>query len=98
MAWTESTTVRRVASIRSGTVDEELILFSIETGVSHALAGTGIWIWNAIGTRARVGDVIRRATEEFGVPRDVCAPDIVAAMASLEELGLIAQDGAASRS
>jgi|GEM_PF-5897108 len=89
MAWKLSAVVEHGPDVLEGVVDDEIVVYSVASGDSVGLSGTSAWIWRAIGDGSTVRDLVRRACEEFDVPRSVCTPDIVGALESLRSRGML---------
>lgn len=78
-----------VAGLVSAQVDDTTVIMNVGTGTYFGLEGTGLLIWQLLGEPTSVGDVIDTLVAEYGVPRHVCAPDVVKFLMQLDELGLI---------
>ena len=89
MPWQRADLIAQVPSLASGQVDDDLVVFCPATGTSLGLSGTGVWLWRMLASPLTLGDLIAAATDQFQVPRSVCAPDIVATLDLLRQHGLI---------
>jgi len=89
MVWRRGDLLQHAPNLTVGVVDDDLIVFSPETGVAVGLSGTGPWLWRMLDAPLTLGDLIAEATEQFQVPRSECAPDLAATLDLLHQHGLI---------
>lgn len=67
---------------------DEVILLDPETQQMFSLAGTGLFIWDALRSET-IADAAARLTEHFEVPLDVATNDVRAFADRLLDAGLL---------
>ncbi len=75
-------------------VDGELVLLNVETGVYFGLNRTGTKIWELLGERSDVDDVLSALERVYPVERATLRRDLDALIADLEKSGLVREIGA----
>lgn len=74
------------------TIDDEIVVMSLETGDFFSLTGTGREIWQMLdGTRDRAG-LLADLSADYAVDPAVLAGDVDAFLAGLAAAGLLDQD------
>lgn len=68
----------------------DAVLLDLKTGVYFGLDRVGTRMWHLMGEHKVISDVVHAVTEEFDVPQQRCADDVVAFVKRLNEQGLIA--------
>ncbi len=75
-------------------VDGELVLLNVETGVYFGLNRTGTKVWELLGERSDVDDVLSALERVYPVERATLRRDLDALIADLEKSGLVREIGA----
>jgi hypothetical protein len=75
-------------------VDGELVLLNVETGVYFGLNRTGTKVWELLGERSDVDDVLSALERAYPVERETLRRDLDALIADLEKSGLVRELGA----
>ena len=75
-------------------LQDELVLLNLHTGVYFGLNPVGARIWHLIQTRqpAPLRQVLDALVEEYDVPSDRCTDDLLSLIARLEENRLLEID------
>lgn len=90
LVWWGRSPVRHAAGVLQGVVDDDVIVYLPPTHDSMGLSGTAAWIWEMAAQQTTLEDLVRSAVAEFGVPAEVCRPDILSALDLLRSRGFLA--------
>jgi pyrroloquinoline quinone biosynthesis protein D len=70
-------------------IDDEIVVMSLDSGDFFSLAGTGRAIWDLIdGARGKPA-IVAQLTKDFQIDASVIEPDVDAFLAQLLDAGLI---------
>lgn len=84
-----SGTYCRNPDLIGATIDDELVMMSVEHGQYYGLGGVGPRVWELIEEPRSFDELIDRILEEFEVTREVCEKDMVEFLLQMEKLGLV---------
>lgn len=79
----------RNKNLVGATIDDELVMMSVEHGQYYGLGGVGPRVWELIEEPRTFEDLVNQILEEFEVEREVCEKDMVEFLAQMEKLGLV---------
>lgn len=71
------------------TIDDELVMMSVEHGQYYGLGGVGPRVWELIEQPRTLEQLVEQVLEEFEVEREVCEKDMVEFLEQMEKLGLV---------
>jgi hypothetical protein len=71
------------------TLSDESVLVNLKTGHYFGLDPVGTRIWELLGSKERLSDVLAAVIEEFEVDADTARSDLLALVSQLEEKELI---------
>jgi hypothetical protein len=74
---TIETVINRSPEVVASDIDGEVVMMSIEKGQYYGLDLIASRIWELLGTRIKVADLIGILTEEYEVTRDACERDLL---------------------
>ena len=83
---------KRNADLVGATIDDELVMMSVEHGQYYGLSGIGPRVWELIAAPRTFDELVEQILEEFAVDRKVCEKDMVEFLDQMQELGLIQRD------
>lgn len=81
--------VIRNNSFFSSDMDGEKVLLSVKTGKYYNLGEVGGDIWELLGTRLRVSELISRLTKSYDVEFEVCQSEVISFLEVLKREGLV---------
>ena len=84
-----TTLIARTDQILANTLDEETVLLSIPNSQYYGMKSVAARIWELIATPTTVSDIIKVLLEEYAVPENECALDVLSFLAALRQEGLI---------
>ena len=84
-----SSTFRRNANLIGASLDEELVMMSVEHGQYYGLGGVGPRVWELIEAPRTYEQLVEQILEEFEVEREVCEKDMLEFLEQMEKLGLV---------
>lgn len=70
-------------------IDDELVMMSVEKGQYYGLGGVAPRIWELLQKPHTFDQLVDRILEEFEVERSLCEKDMVGFLEKMEEFGLI---------
>ncbi|MGY6555538.1 MAG: lasso peptide biosynthesis PqqD family chaperone [Wenzhouxiangella sp.] len=80
---------KRNSSLIGATVDDELVMMSVEHGQYYGLGGVGPRVWELLEEPRKFDELVELILQEFEVEREVCEKDMVEFLEQMEKLGLI---------
>jgi len=83
------TRLQRNPDLIGATVDDELVMMSVEHGQYYGLGGIGPRVWELIEQPLSFNQLVDQILEEFEVERAVCEQDLGEFLKQMEQLGLI---------
>lgn len=84
-----SGTYCRNPDLIGATIDDELVMMSVDHGQYYGLGGVGPRVWELIEEPRSFEELIDQILEEFEVSREVCENDMVEFLQQMEKLGLV---------
>ena len=84
--------VRRQGDWLSAKVGDELVMMSAEKGNYIGLSEVGARIWELIETPQEFDALCRQLQQEYGVPRELCRPEVEAFVTDLAKRGAVTLD------
>lgn len=84
-----TTCVTKAKNLLATDLDDETVLMSIESGMYFGMEKTARRIWEILESPCTVSDMIDRLSEEYHMPHDVCASDLIPFLQELCEEGLV---------
>ena len=84
-----TSSVVRVKEILSAEVGNEVVLMSIEKGVSFGLNPVGARVWSLLDEFVAVQEVCATIVEEFEVTLEQCQEEVLEVLKDMREQGLI---------
>jgi len=82
-------TYHRNPDLIGASIDDELVMMSVEQGQYYGLGGVGPRVWDLLEEPHTLDQLVDRVLEEFEVERAVCEKDMVGFLEQMEEFGLI---------
>jgi hypothetical protein len=73
------------------TMDDEIVMMSIERGAYSGLGGSGSRIWELLADAPSTSEICTHITTEFEVDADTCERDVLEFLQQLLQGGLIRQ-------
>ena len=83
-----SDSFRRNPDLIGASIDDELVMMSVEQGQYYGLGGVGPRVWDLIEQPRTFSDLVDQILEEFEVEREVCEKDMLEFLGQMEKLGL----------
>jgi len=83
-----SGTFRRKSDLIGATLEDELVMMSVEHGQYYGMGGVGPRIWELIETPRSYEELVEQILEEYEVEREVCEKDMLIFLEQIEQLGL----------
>lgn len=80
---------RRNQNLIGATVDDEIVMMSVEHGQYYGLGGVGTRVWELIEQPCPFGRLVDQILEEFEVEREICEADLAEFLLQMEQLGLV---------
>lgn len=80
---------QRNADLIGASVDDELVMMSVEHGQYYGLGGVGPRVWELLDQPRTLNELVEVILDEYEVERAVCESDLVGFLAQMEKLGLI---------
>ena|SRR2546422_2299993 len=81
--------VRIAEDVISRVLDGEAVILGLEAGVYYGLDSVGTRIWELIGERGWVREILARLVDEYDVEPGRCERDLLGLLRELREQGLI---------
>ena len=75
--------IQRNADVIDTTVDQDVVMVSVESGHYYGVSDVARDIWEAIGRPVRIGDLINRLAATYDVDRKVCEEQTLLFLESL---------------
>ena len=69
--------------------DNEIVVMDVNEGAYYVLNEVGARVWTMIQTPKQVGELVAALTEEYDVPADLCAQEVLELLADLASRKLI---------
>ncbi len=91
---TRDTTVVRSDDFLASTVDNELVMISLEKGNYYALDDIGSRVWELLAAPVIVADLCAQLQPQFSVTPEQCEADVLGFLADLQEEGMVQVAGA----
>lgn len=85
----KGSTYQRRPDLIGASVDDEMVMMSVEKGQYYGLRGIAPRVWELLETPHTFDQLVDRILEEFEVDRAVCEKDMNGFLEKVEELGLI---------
>ena len=85
----KNTMYRRNPDLIGASIDDELVMMSVERGQYYGLGGVGPRVWELLEKPHTLDQLVEEILEEFEVERGVCERDMVGFLERMEEFGLI---------
>lgn len=82
-------TYRRNADLIGATIDDELVMMSVEHGQYYGLGGVGPRVWELLEQPRLLEQLVDRILDEFEVERRVCEADMIQFLEQMEKMGLV---------
>lgn len=73
----------------SADLSGEIVILGMKEGAYFGVDAAGARIWALLQTPRRLVDVVTTLTEEYAVPADQCATDVLAFVEDLLDRGLV---------
>ena len=73
----------------SADLSGEVVILGMKEGAYFGVDAAGARIWALLQTPRRLGDVVATLTDEYAVPADQCATDVLAFVEDLVDRGLV---------
>jgi hypothetical protein len=67
----------------------EAVLLNLKTGVYFGLDEVGTRIWQLMGQNGLLSEMLKLMLQEYDVPEEQCAQDLLDLVAQLQEQGLV---------
>lgn len=83
---------RRAHGVRSVPMDDDVVVFRVDTAAAVNLEGTGSLIWQLIDGRATCDAIVEELAAEFDAAPEHIASDVRTLLDRLLDLGLIVGD------
>lgn len=83
------TTVVRSDDFLASTVDDELVMISLEQGHYYALDDIGSRVWELLVTPMTVASLCAQLQPQFAVAPERCEADVLSFLSELREEGMI---------
>lgn len=80
---------RRNADILAASVDDDLVMMSIQAGNYYNIGGVGTLVWELLAQPRSLDDLIDGVVADYDVERERCAADVGAFVEKLVSLNLI---------
>mgnify|MGYP005846936347 CR=1 FL=1 len=80
---------QRNPDLIGASIDDEMVMMSVEQGQYYGLGGVGPRIWDLLEKPHTLDQLVEQVIEEFEVERAVCEKDMVGFLEQMEEFGLI---------
>lgn len=80
---------RRNADILAASVDDDLVMMSIQAGSYYNIGGVGTLVWELLAQPRSLDELIDGVLADYDVERERCASDIGAFVERLVSLNLI---------
>ncbi len=84
-----SSIVVRKDELLESSVDNEIILLSIQNSQSYGLNPTASRIWELLNKPISIGEITQLIAEEFGVAESDCEKDVLSFITNLDSEKLI---------
>ena len=85
----KGTAYQRNPDLIGASIDNELVMMSVEQGQYYGLGGIGPRVWELLETPHTLTELVDRITEEFDVERTVCESDMAGFIERMEKFDLI---------
>lgn len=82
-------TIRRQDGVLTSTLDDTLLMLSVEQGRYFTLGGVGPRIWDLLATPISQAALIARLVQEFEVAPEVCQAEVAALLQALRDQKLL---------
>ena len=82
-------TYRRKPDLIGASVDDEMVMMSVDNGQYYGLSGIAPRVWELLETPHTFDQLVDRILEEFKVDRTVCEADMSGFLKEMVELGLV---------
>ncbi|NOZ05053.1 MAG: lasso peptide biosynthesis PqqD family chaperone [Chloroflexi bacterium] len=86
---TRDTTIVRSDDFLASTVDNELVMISLEQGNYYALDDIGSRVWELLAAPITVADLCAQLQPQFAVTPEQCEADVLGFLADLQEEGMV---------
>lgn len=80
----------------SADLSGEVVILGMKEGSYFGVDAAGARIWALLQVPRRLGDVVATLVDEYEVPTDQCAADVLVFVEDLAERGLVVRDAAAA--
>jgi len=89
MAIDLSTTVKQANGQVSCSLNEEVAILNLSSGIYYGLGDVGGVIWERLGEEITVKELCRIVTEQFDVAGEQAASDVIDFLSKLVDVGLV---------
>lgn len=86
---TKGSVIAAVGGQVSTTVDDEVVILNLDTGIYFGLNPVGAWVWAAIQTPTTVARIHEDLIAQFDVDAETGERDLLALLEQLAEASLI---------
>ena len=86
---TLQTTIERAGDFVTATVDDALVMMSLDKGAYYGLDEIGTQIWSHLETPTRVGALCDSLQAQYDVGRAQCEEDVLAFLQELLDEGMV---------
>lgn len=80
---------RRNPDLIGATIDDELVMMSVEQGQYYGLGGVGPRVWDLLAESRSFSELVGVILDEYDVDRTVCERDMQGFLEQMESLGLV---------
>ena len=81
--------IARNPEIIHSTMDDEIVMMSVQQGLFFGIDKIGTHIWNLLGNQAKVEDLIEKLVEYYDVERSLCEKDTLFFLNKMQEKDVI---------
>ena len=89
MAIDLSTTVKQANDQVSCSLNEEVAILNLKSGIYYGLGDVGGVIWEHLNEKRTVAELCIIVTEHFDIAEDQCASDVIDFLNNLADVGLV---------
>ena len=86
---TKSLKYQRNPDLIGASIDDELVMMSVEKGQYYGLGGVAPRVWELLQMPHTFDQLVDRFLDEFEVERPLCEKDMAGFLEQMEEFGLI---------
>jgi hypothetical protein len=86
---TSKTLVSRNQDLIAASIDNDLVMMSVDQGEYYGITGVGSQVWEMIAEPIALEEIARRICAEYAVDETTCKTDIQSFVKELFQLGLV---------